>query len=409
MEILRKNRGLSNYFEISGIEDAGGYELQMILNNSMQYIPVLKYQEIDNQTLLLYQIDGKAALASYYGKNHPDALSVRELMTGIRDCIGELKEYLLSADSLLLNLNYILYDSNQNKFQFLYVPGLKKTFSMQMKSLMEDIMLIFNHQDAEGTAFFYDLYSKFLDSYFTAELFWEYISRISDERRKPDKEDAGLVIWEKEPEPYVISELPVGIGEDRNKEKKPAQYITIGIAVLLSAILFYFLRGRSIPLICGIIIISILVLTGLTYPRERAGQEAPENQRYGEWQAVWQEETPIRETENILPTEIIMGEEEKKPVTRLMPYMDKNKPPILVAEGKIVVGRLGERVDVCVDAPGISRVHAEIERKNEVVTLMDSGSTNGTYLNHIRLAEYEKTEIKCGDIVGFAGEEYYCL
>lgn len=409
MEILQKNRGLSNYFEISGIEDAGGYELQMLLNNSMQYIPVLKYQEIDNQTLLLYQIDGKAALASYYGKKHPDALSVRELMTGIRDCIGELKEYLLSADSLLLNMNYILYDSNQNKFQFLYVPGLKNNFSMQMKSLMEDIMLIFNHQDAEGTAFFYDLYSKFLDSYFTAELFWEYISRISDERHRADEADEELVIWEKEPEPYVISEVSAGGGEGRNKEKKPAQYFTIGIAVFLSGILFYFLRGRSIPLICGIIIISILVLTGLTYPRERTEKETAENRKFDEWKAAWQEKTPIKEAEIILPTEIITGEEEKKTVTRLMPYMDKNKPPILIAEGRIVVGRLGNQVDVCVDAPGISRVHAEIERKNEVVTLMDAGSTNGTYLNHIRLAKNEKTEIKCGDIVGFAGEEYYCL
>jgi pSer/pThr/pTyr-binding forkhead associated (FHA) protein len=67
------------------------------------------------------------------------------------------------------------------------------------------------------------------------------------------------------------------------------------------------------------------------------------------------------------------------------------------------------QVDYCLNVPGISRVHAQIEKSDSQVMLMDVGSTNGTYVNGRRLPANQKEEIHHGDVVSFAGEEYYCL
>ena len=40
--------------------------------------------------------------------------------------------------------------------------------------------------------------------------------------------------------------------------------------------------------------------------------------------------------------------------------------------------------------------------------LTDKGSTNGTYVNNKRLKQ-DAAELKYGDVVSFAGVEYYCV
>jgi diguanylate cyclase (GGDEF)-like protein len=51
--------------------------------------------------------------------------------------------------------------------------------------------------------------------------------------------------------------------------------------------------------------------------------------------------------------------------------------------------RLGRdnAVEICIDDTSVSRVHAEVTSKGEVVELRDLGSTNGTFVNGQRIAE----------------------
>jgi hypothetical protein len=97
-------------------------------------------------------------------------------------------------------------------------------------------------------------------------------------------------------------------------------------------------------------------------------------------------------------------------VQQLTPYLaGSDKEPIFISEGVLKIGRVMSQVDYCLNVPGISRVHAQIEKSDSQVMLMDVGSTNGTYVNGRRLPANQKEEIRHGDVVSFAGEEYYCL
>jgi len=70
--------------------------------------------------------------------------------------------------------------------------------------------------------------------------------------------------------------------------------------------------------------------------------------------------------------------------------------PLLVAE--ILIGRL-DNVDLVLDDPAVSRVHAKIVRDERGYTLVDLESTTGTQVN----GEYISRHVLCdGDIIEFA-------
>ena len=50
---------------------------------------------------------------------------------------------------------------------------------------------------------------------------------------------------------------------------------------------------------------------------------------------------------------------------------------------------------------GVSRLHASIDRSDDVLTLVDIGSANGTYLNGYKLAKDQPRVLRDGDEVRF--------
>lgn len=49
---------------------------------------------------------------------------------------------------------------------------------------------------------------------------------------------------------------------------------------------------------------------------------------------------------------------------------------------------------------GVSRLHCVIKRGLKGVTVMDLGSSNGTFLNRVRIPPHVETPIKHGDVIG---------
>ena len=72
----------------------------------------------------------------------------------------------------------------------------------------------------------------------------------------------------------------------------------------------------------------------------------------------------------------------------------------LESPGTVKVGRDRDN-DIHVNREKISRVHAEIRISPESVQLVDLNSTNGTYVNDVRLSPNEPTSLQDGDIIRF--------
>ena len=86
----------------------------------------------------------------------------------------------------------------------------------------------------------------------------------------------------------------------------------------------------------------------------------------------------------------------------------KNKQHIDLSKLPCTIGKMNGYVDCCIDDPSISRIHARVDLKEDRLVLSDLNSTNGVYLNGIRLNPNEERVIETGDEIRF-GSLNYCL
>lgn len=72
----------------------------------------------------------------------------------------------------------------------------------------------------------------------------------------------------------------------------------------------------------------------------------------------------------------------------------------------IVVGRSKKNSNLHLGFEGVSRVHAKLQYRDGVLYVTDLGSTNGTYVNGVRLDSFKDTPVHAGDTVEFYKESF---
>lgn len=123
-------------------------------------------------------------------------------------------------------------------------------------------------------------------------------------------------------------------------------------------------------------------------------------------QTDMQEDDQEKPEEHIGQTTILCENEELKKLCfiSMEPHLRGN---ILLYEEALYIGKMKSKVDVQIDLPVVSRVHAKIWKEDGVFYVMDLNSMNGTFLNGERLEANEKREIRPSDEVAFATASYY--
>jgi pSer/pThr/pTyr-binding forkhead associated (FHA) protein len=93
-------------------------------------------------------------------------------------------------------------------------------------------------------------------------------------------------------------------------------------------------------------------------------------------------------------------------VSLVLLVRDSVEPIVLNPGERTTIGRMDlrrpERPDIDLTAyggmeKGVSRIHAAVEPKGNLLTLIDLGSSNGTYLNGHRLPPNEPYTLREGD------------
>ncbi|MCD8325551.1 MAG: FHA domain-containing protein [Lachnospiraceae bacterium] len=83
------------------------------------------------------------------------------------------------------------------------------------------------------------------------------------------------------------------------------------------------------------------------------------------------------------------------------------KPEYIEVMGHQLVGSQADLVQVCLNSPGVSRIHASLSRDQQGNSVLeDLNSTNGTWVNESRLSPRVPYILNRGDKVSFAGCDY---
>ncbi|MBD5097609.1 MAG: FHA domain-containing protein [Lachnospiraceae bacterium] len=96
-------------------------------------------------------------------------------------------------------------------------------------------------------------------------------------------------------------------------------------------------------------------------------------------------------------------------ISCLVPLTNGMLEPIRFSDynEKIVIGRGKKQTDYRLATNQISRVHACIFIDKNGIWVQDENSTNGTFVNSVRLTALENRQLRQGDIIAFANEEFF--
>ena len=102
---------------------------------------------------------------------------------------------------------------------------------------------------------------------------------------------------------------------------------------------------------------------------------------------------------------------EEKEITKLVPLTSGALKEIIISkyDEMILVGRGKRETDYRIPTTQISRVHACIYLRSNGIFVEDRESTNGTFINSVRLEPLKQERIKVGDLVNFANEEFFVV
>jgi pSer/pThr/pTyr-binding forkhead associated (FHA) protein len=92
--------------------------------------------------------------------------------------------------------------------------------------------------------------------------------------------------------------------------------------------------------------------------------------------------------------EATIAEEQPIAVPQLIP-VDQPDSPVALARDVVTIGRTGNN-DVCIESTAVSRDHARLLVAPGGVTLVDASSTNGCFVNDLRVKRHRLRE---GDLV----------
>ena len=374
MVILQKDRGGIRGLEISDLPETAEYLPFMLAYCRLPFLPEREIGEMDNELHIFYHLNGLLPIRDVWEGNIPDMRKWDQLFFALRSAVDQLAGYMLLPEHLLLHPAYV-FTSAQGNYYFLYVPGLEGSFEEHLREFCQQLLRLFRSGDRIALRNLFQHASPLLRE---PGRFMEMdFSGKSEEEHENVVEENGPLLL---PGP-VNSEYARREGGRLFRRRK---------------------RNASEK--------RKLFFSG----RERLRNIMLDSAAGGDRQDEKQEVLPAG-PEYRLPKEDgltvgtgILTSAPRRTVTRLVPADTGWVQEIRIGEG---TGTLGRQKDCCryvLQAPGVSREHAELRREGRGVWIMDMGSTNGTFINAKRLIEGREVPLHPGDEVCFANIMFTC-
>ncbi len=355
MELEVKKEGNEKYLSAKYIKfDEDNYQIQMIINNNINGLVPISIKNVNNEKELLYDITGMSTLSSIFERNLIKRDELMKITLAIKQLCESLKEYLLCEDNIKFDLNYIYYKTKHKQYFFCYCPETVDDFSLQMKSLFNQVLDYVNYNDRDAVSLAYGMQEIASRDDFTMDELLELALGSKEEQQPISIDDTEFDIEdqydEDEKEEYKKSFFDI-IKEFFHKDKKEEQEESIYI------------------------------------------EETEEDFNF-ETDNLSDEDATVLLTSNAADYIIL------KSINR--------EESIMVAPNKYpyVIGKSKRSSDYKVSSNVVSRVHARINYEMGVFTIEDLNSTNGTFVNEERLKPHEIKNIEKGDIIKLADLEF---
>lgn len=459
MEIHFANKGIDNYVEVNlfgklaSMED-GYNQLRMLQECDIEgMIKPINYT-VDENEFLGYMISGMYILERFWQRKRPNGSFLKNMLLEISNMIGNMDKYMLNQNNLVLDLRYIFYDESKEKIRCLYIPGYDKDIRIQMKQLLEKMMIVFDHNDRNGVEQLYSIYHQVVEENFSFVQGVKLVTTKSKSIKRVGDNQVDL-----ENDINVNKKLEIGCGQgltnigvgigvndfceagignkevqsEKNSLRDIVKFFAFGVNIvaLLGLFFKYFmLGGKKVDIYIIIALIVTLLVQIIVLSSEDKEDEDKAMQEYEVLnKEKWERKTQVYEglVDNVINVGCIGNVNDvddingagdkfieiasKEDVKSLMPLTNGILEKIELSNpfNEITIGRSNSNADYRLMTNQISRMHATIIKENGMTYIIDNKSTNGTYINSKRLLENQKALVCVGDIVRFANEDFVAL
>lgn len=420
--------------------DTAAYPVRMMLSNSWKAFLPCRIQGMDNQIFFYYDVTSRQSLDSLFGMKKMGYGQLKGLVEGLLAALEEAEEFLLDPLGILMNPAYIFWDSQEEAFLFCYFPGEPPEGEGYIRELTEYLLPRLDHRDREAVVLGYGIYRKAVEGEFYGRQLRELLYQESE------KEEAGEENVSEEPLPEEEDRLAWWAWEDEEETSsggglgkwkfalKAAGFLAAGfLAAGLGVWFGWPVYGNAALAVGALAASACCAARGIKALREENGGEAsgkasgkakreqlPAGGGFAEQavKAVKQEPAALEKSEGAKKekaessgggsvTRLLCEEESTFPC--LVPAGRRDLQPLRLEGELLLVGKLEGTVDLLVDVPTVSRLHARLEKREGKFYLQDLNSRNGTRVNQKELAGEEQRLLKDGDTVVFADVVYHYL
>ncbi|MEE0693001.1 MAG: DUF6382 domain-containing protein [Lachnospiraceae bacterium] len=446
-------------------EEKNSYQLKMAQQNEIAGLLPFHCARKDGELQFYYEITAKQSVSSLYEKRLMGRTDILTLLGGIRDTMENLQKYLLNPLHLVFHPEYIYMDAERRNIFLCYVSQEDQESSIL--SLAEFILKHLDHEDRCAVVLGYSFYQKASEENFSLyKALRELLLEMRNEEAGADTEaaqtqraeqDSGRwdlcgngqteshkvsadsrtgydhayterMEYEKQnTETYEVTHKQrSGKARKNNAVKKidwlfriihPAMLIS-GLFLLAVLEIVCYAGGLGITEAGGIffLILSLELLLNkylLNRGKKREKEQWLQEEEEEMYRILKDEmyEMP-REKERIEQTQYLNNFPENEVLRLISVQAEKGGtifPDICLDREIVCVGKLKGEVDVILDSPTVSRMHARLERRDGKFFVKDLNSRNGTFHNGRRLAPQEQCEITVGDRISFAEAGYQAV
>jgi len=447
-----------------------GYQQKMLECNRLMHLLPANTRSVNGEEFIYYDITSKLTLRQVYGSRNLDMDDIDSLMKSIREACEEIDRYLLDVGRLCMDPDMIFYNCADNKYSFLYNLSTSiEDISGGLASLMDYLLERVLPEDTKANDMvyrIYDYYEKGGGDIWDILMMFDAGGSEDNEVKaepapkkmiSPAETEINPVVYDSIYDGRDDTDIYVEREEKGQKESEgslinrlfPTAVLMAGIIGTIACIGIYFflyLNDDEKLLLIGAFLLSVIVTAaGAVFViRRRIGKTGPKRSEISgdiyevPEPAYVQRQMPDVHMDDFVAKQATRVErhhssgnmqnsqnhdvnnavEEAQTVFfddhadsgnyKLYALDRKNKQHIELDHFPCTIGKLAGYVDCCIDHPSVSRLHARVEKVDDQLILSDLNSTNGVYLNGIRLHPNEQRMIETGDEIRI-GSLNYCL
>ena len=376
----------SNYVRIALEEkpEEKRYQYCILNRGGIKGLLPCSLRYLDGGAYLYYDITSKQNLVQFYQKGNLSREWLLDFVDSLYKLRKELERFLLQEENVIFEPLHVFQDLESNVFSYVYVPYYQgeNQFLKLLAFLIEKI----DYDDSELVECVYRMYEqveKNGEAYLQEQIFKDV--KVLEKRVTKQAREKNAAADAKTQEETVMTERSLRDVFEPEKEK------TVKNATQERNSREAEEEPSSPKRLLGIF-------------ENKRNKKNKEQEKREEYREVMQrmvsgyavaEETEYDEGYG-RTTFISQRKPEKKEEIHRLYYADGRKASELDV-GNLLIGKYKDKVDLFIDDPSVSRMHARILREQDQYYLEDENSTNGTFCNKNRLQPYERKKLEPGD------------